>query len=69
MKHFETTMNKLIAIRNSENSQKISDYICPITNEDYNICLTLNPILQKLKSLIYKLEKRTHDRYFNALKI
>ena len=68
MKQFETTMNKLIKIRNEENSQKIGDYICPITNEDYQICLTLNPTLQRLKKLILKFEKRSHDGYFWALK-
>ena len=68
MKHFETEINKIISDKNLVNSQKINDYVCPITNSDYNICLTLNPVLQKLKMLIYKLEKRTHDGYFNALK-
>ena len=68
MKHFETTINKLIGIRNTNNSQKIQEYVIPITNDDYNICLTLNPTLRKLKKLILFFEKRSHDGFFNALK-
>ena len=68
MKQFESTMNKLINIRNEENTIKIPEYRCPVTNEDYQICVTLNQTLKKLKTLIIKFEERTHNGYFNALK-
>ena len=68
MKEFETSINLLINVRNEETQQKVNKYICPITCEDYNICLTLNPMLQKLKRLILILERRSHDGFFIAFK-
>ena len=67
MKHYEATLNKLIKIKNEDNKIITENYVCPITNQDYIICISLHDSLLKLSELILKFEKRSHDNYFYAL--
>ena len=67
MRHFEVTINKLISVKNEEYLPKTEKYICPVTEKDYAICVSLHNTLLKLSELILKFQKRSHDNYFYAL--
>lgn len=67
MKHYEASINRLIRINNEEKNLKLQEYVCPVIEEDYNICLTLHDPLFKLSELVLKFQKCSHDNVFYAL--
>ncbi|OHS97179.1 hypothetical protein TRFO_36674 [Tritrichomonas foetus] len=64
VKQYETLMNRLVQLRFDTDNVKIDPYVLPITYNDYQICISLNSVLEKIRKSILKIETRNNNGIF-----